>query len=167
MARGIHVARPYRRVLVRCALAVCLTVAILCFSKWPPATNARALERQDTGTGRKNALEPPAAPPAQHADSSTQHRIVDGTAKRPQEVIPGSDRRSHNTIAEEDWVVAVKRMEKLVPDDYEKDVLLSPFVKTGESLLRDLAHRTAAFKAIFEGWEALNLAMGEGSYQPY
>lgn len=47
-------------------------------------------------------------------------------------------------------------MQSLSPSDYDKSNLLSPLNKTGESLLRDLAHRTRAFRTVYEARKDLH-----------
>ncbi|KAM0716319.1 hypothetical protein Q7P37_007764 [Cladosporium fusiforme] len=46
----------------------------------------------------------------------------------------------------------------MLDDGYRLTALLSPIAKSGEELLRDLAHRVRSFRDMFQIWEDLNVA---------
>lgn len=164
MANVLRCPRSYQRLVLRCALAAALVVAILCFgSTWPPTVNAdgspseqlserEALRTQDILLAEEATKQPAVVqdqiePQAEHVSPSPTH------AQAKEQTVTTSDKQ----ITE-----AIHHLEGFLDDEYRLKALLSPITETGEPLLRDLTHRVRAFRKVFQTWEDLHLVRQDG-----
>lgn len=152
MASKYACTRSYRRLIARFSFALFVILIVALFSRWPPSANAYP---SSGGTDRPTQLSVDAELPSDHAHlarSHDQQQIIEEKTRpaenTPTKLASASAQPSHFDL---------EQMRSVMPGDYEREALLSPLDKTGEPLLRDLAHRTRAFRTVYEAWKDLHL----------
>lgn len=156
MAARMRFSRYYQRLLLRCGLAIVLVTAIICFSNWPPAVSAEPAPEQQVAP---RSLQTP-------AETFVKEEHVISTVNTQEPVIEvdrtHKEKNSAGNTFETRWRKALPRIETMFSDELRIQGLLAPITETGERLLRDLSHRTRAFREAFEIWEDLHLDRTKG-----
>lgn len=164
MTNILRCPRSYQRLVLRCALAAALVVAILCFgSTWPPAVNADASPSEQLS--ERDALQTQEILLSEDATKQlavAQDRIV--PQAEHESPSPPLAQAKEETVATSDKQIteAIHQIEGFLDDEYRLKALLSPITETGEPLLRDLTHRVRAFRKVFQTWEDLHLVRQDG-----